>query len=119
MRNNEDKLKGIVDKFAIERKCKELEFNEKAFDDWVDSLGFKDTRGLADLEWNETVTKEQKHLERVKTLAKIKRQDEKAAAKKERDEKQRIRDEERQKKKDANDARRQERNAKKQAERDA
>lgn len=99
MRNNEDKLKGIVDRNAIERKCKELDFNDKAFEDWVDSLTFKDTRGLADLEWNETVTKEQKHMERVKTLAKIKRQDERAAAKKEKDEQKRIRDEERAKKK--------------------
>jgi len=58
VQNNEDKLKGVVNKAAIERKCIELEFNDKAFEDWVDSLSFKDTRGLADLEWNETVTKE-------------------------------------------------------------
>lgn len=45
----------------------------------MSSLIITDIRGTADLEWNETVTKEQKHIERVKTLAKAKNQAEKAA----------------------------------------
>lgn len=65
-------MKGIVDTDAIERKCIELEFEDKKVDEWVNSLLFTDVRGLADLEWNETVTKEQKHINRVNTLHKMK-----------------------------------------------
>lgn len=67
-------MKGIVDEKAIERKCRELEFDEKKFQDWVNSLIVVDERALADLEWNQTVTKEEKHYVRGQTLknAKIK-----------------------------------------------
>lgn len=104
VKENKDKLKGIVDANAIERKCIELEFNEKNFEEWVNSLIVTDVRGLADLEWNETVTKEQKHMERVKTLAKAKHQAEKAAQRKEREEKERIRKEQQQKRKEEREA---------------
>lgn len=43
---------------------------------------FTDVRGLADLEWNETVTKEQKHYNRNNTLVKAKIHAEKAAKEK-------------------------------------
>lgn len=76
-------MKGIVDDSAIERKCIELEFDDKKIDDWVASLLFTDVRGLADLEWNETVTKEQKHYNRNNTLVKAKIHAEKAAKRKE------------------------------------
>ena len=68
----------IIQEKGIEKKCIQVEFDDKAFEDWVKSLTVIDVRGLADLEWNETVTKEQKHIERTKTLAKAKLQAEKA-----------------------------------------
>ena len=57
---------------GIEKKCRELEFDDKRFQDWVNSLLVIDERALADLEWNQTVTKEQKHAERSQTLHKAK-----------------------------------------------
>jgi hypothetical protein len=41
---NGDKLKGIVDSVAIEKKCRELEFDDKKFSDWVNSLIVIDER---------------------------------------------------------------------------
>ena len=49
-----------------------MEFDDKKFQEWVNSLIVVDERALADLEWNTTVTKEQKHAERSQTLHKAK-----------------------------------------------
>ena len=75
----------------------------------MQSLLFTDVRGLADLEWNETVTKEQKHVNRVNTLIKQKIQAEKAAQRKERLEQKRIKEEERKKKQEEREAKKKER----------
>ena len=58
----------------IERKCVELEFSEENLQEWVDSLKSNDKRvvGLKEYEWNDTVTKEEKHTQRIKKLVKAK-----------------------------------------------
>ena len=61
-----------------------MEFDDKKFQDWVNSLIVVDERALADLEWNQTVTKEQKHAERAQTLHKVKLKAIKDAQRKER-----------------------------------
>lgn len=71
-------LKGIVSQAQIERKCVELEFSEEKLQDWVDSLKSNDKRvvGLKEYEWNDTVTKEEKHAQRTKKLVRAKTREE-------------------------------------------
>jgi colicin import membrane protein len=57
----------------MKNKCIQLGFDEEAFLNWVGELTQQDKRvaGLKDFEWNMTVTTEQKHIERVRKLAKV------------------------------------------------
>jgi len=79
--------------------------------EWVNQLTVVDKRvaGLKDFEWNETVTTEQKHIERVRKLADVENQKKKRKLQKERDQKRRELDELRKVKDAERDAIRQER----------
>lgn len=56
----------------------ELEFSEEKLQVWVDSLRSNDKRvvGLKEYEWNDTVTKEEKHTQRIKKLVRAKTKEE-------------------------------------------
>ena len=67
---NDSHLKDLVNADQIEKKCIDLDFDPVKFDSWAASLVQTDKRlqGLADFEWNETETKEEKRAKRLKTI---------------------------------------------------
>jgi len=58
----------------IMQKCLNLDFDHEKLEDWVQSLQVdKKVAGLKEYEWNDTITREEKNISRVRKLADIER----------------------------------------------
>lgn len=112
-----EKLKGLVNRHQIGRRCIDLKFNATAMEEWVKQLTTTDSKvqGVKEFEWNDTITATQKRANRVNKAQEIKR-------KKEWAEQRRIRTEqylERKAERERKDAERKERDEKRKKDREA
>ena len=91
------KLEGVVTGDQIQKKCIEMDFDDDKIELWAKSLIQNDKRvkGLKEFEWNATLTKDEKHLQRVRKLQAVHIRKEREMRRKEYEQRKKERQEER------------------------